>query len=323
MAGKSASGPRVVCFGRDRESFFSATGNEKQCAEGKGQDRAVGHGMFYGGSGRQRSMEFPVICFLPRGPGGRIRQGLFLMTKPLQPEFNDAQVAAWNRDLGGRSAAERVRWALEEFRGHAVLSTSFGVQAAVMLHLVTRVDPQIPVVFVDTGYLFAETYRFAGELTEKLGLNLKVYSPLLTAARQEALYGKLWEQGVEGLEKYGRLNKAEPMNRALQDLGASVWIAGLRREHASTREDLPVIKRQNRVLKIHPIVDWTDRQVGEYLREHGLPYHPLWEQGYVSIGDTHSTTRFADGMKAEDTRFSGLKRECGLHEQTGGPEYMI
>ena len=77
MAGKSASGPRVVCFGRDRESFFSATGNEKQCAEGKGQDEAAGHSVFYGGSGRQRSMEFPVICFLPRGPGGRIRQGLF------------------------------------------------------------------------------------------------------------------------------------------------------------------------------------------------------------------------------------------------------
>ena len=245
------------------------------------------------------------------------------MTKPLQPEFDDAQVAVWNRDLGGQSAAERVRWALEEFRGHAALSTSFGVQAAVMLHLVTRVDPQIPIVFVDTGYLFAETYRFAAELTEKLGLNLKVYSPLLTAARQEALYGKLWEQGVEGLEKYGRLNKVEPMNRALQELGASVWMAGLRREHASTREDLPVIKRQNRVLKIHPIVDWTDRQVGEYLREHGLPYHPLWERGYISIGDTHSTVRYADGMKAEDTRFSGLKRECGLHELSGGPEYMI
>ena len=245
------------------------------------------------------------------------------MTEPLQPEFNDAQVAAWNRELGGQSAAQRVRWALEEFRGHAVLSTSFGVQAAVMLHLVTRIDPQIPVVLVDTGYLFAETYRFAAELTEKLGLNLKVYSPLLTAARQEALYGKLWEQGIEGLEKYGRLNKVEPMNRALQDLGARVWIAGLRREHASTREDLPVIKRQNRVLKIHPIVDWTDRQVGEYLHEHGLPYHPLWEKGYISIGDTHSTMRYADGMKAEDTRFSGLKRECGLHELSGGPEYMI
>lgn len=245
------------------------------------------------------------------------------MTSPLQVGFDDARVAAWNAELATRTAADRVRWALAEFRGHAVLSTSFGAQAAVMLHLVTRIDPQIPVVFIDTGYLFPETYRFADELTEKLGLNLKVYTPLMTAARQEAVYGKLWEQGVEGLERYGRMNKVEPMNRALAELGARVWITGLRREHASTRGGLPVVKRQNRVLKVHPIVDWTDRQIGEYLASHGLPFHPLWEQGYVSIGDTHSTTRFADGMRPEETRFGGLKRECGLHELSGEPEYMI
>jgi phosphoadenosine phosphosulfate reductase len=245
------------------------------------------------------------------------------MTKPLQQEFDDTQVASWNRDLEKLDASGRIRWALEEFRGHAVLSTSFGAQASVMLHLATQLDPQIPVVFIDTGYLFPETYRFAEELTGRLGLNLKICTPQITAARQEALYGKLWEQGVEGLEKYGRLNKVEPMNRAMQELGARVWLAGLRREHASTREELPVVKRQNRVIKLHPIIDWTDRQIGEYLAAHGLPYHPLWEQGYVSIGDTHSTTRFADGMKSEDTRFSGLKRECGLHEERDEPEYMI
>jgi phosphoadenosine phosphosulfate reductase len=260
---------------------------------------------------------------LAAGAAGAYSAGLSFMSALLPHGYDDTHVAAWNRDLQSRTATERVRWALEEFRGHAVLSTSFGVQAAVMLHLVTRIDPQIPVVFIDTGYLFPETYRFADELTEKLGLNLKVFAPAMTAARQEAVYGKLWEQGVEGLEKYGRLNKVEPMNRALAELGAKVWITGLRREHASTREDLPVLKRQNRVLKLHPIVDWSDRQIGEYLRGHGLPYHPLWEQGYVSIGDTHSTTRYADGMKPEDTRFSGLKRECGLHEQSGEPEYMI
>ena len=245
------------------------------------------------------------------------------MAANLPHGYDDARLAEYNRDLASRSAAERVLWALEEFRGHAVLSTSFGVQAAVMLHLVTRLDPKIPVVFIDTGYLFPETYRFADELTEKLGLNLKVYAPLVTAARQEAVYGRLWEQGVEGLEKYGRMNKVEPMNRALGELGANLWITGLRREHASTREDLPVLKRQNRVLKLHPIVDWTDRQIGEYLNEHNLPYHPLWEQGYVSVGDTHSTTRFADGMRPEDTRFNGLKRECGLHEKSGELDYMI
>ncbi len=266
---------------------------------------------------------FGMICFLPKGRGSRIRQGLFLMSAILPIEFDDAEIASWNRDLESKTAAERVRWALEKFRGHAMLSTSFGTQSAVMLHLVTRIDPQIPVVFIDTGHLFPETYRFAEEMTARFGLNLKVYGPLMTAARQEALYGKLWEQGLEGLEKYGRINKVEPMNRALRELGGLVWLSGLRREHSSSREELPVVKRQNRVLKVHPIIDWTDRQIGEYLQSHDLPYHPLWEQGYVSVGDTHSTTRFADGMKPEETRFNGLKRECGLHEQSGGPEYMI
>jgi phosphoadenosine phosphosulfate reductase len=238
-------------------------------------------------------------------------------------EFDDAQIEAWNRDLEGRSASERVRWALEEFRGHAVLSTSFGIQSALMLHLVTQIDPKIPVVFIDTGYLFPETYKFAEELTERLQLDLKIFNPAVTPARQEALYGKLWEQGVEGLEKYGRLTKVEPMNRALRELHARVWMTGLRREHSSTREALPVIKRQNRILKFHPIIDWNDKQVFDYLTAHDLPYHPLWEQGYVSVGDVHSTTRFADGMKPEETRFSGLKRECGLHELSGEPDYMI
>ena len=244
------------------------------------------------------------------------------MSALLSETIDDSAVALWNHDLQSQSAAERTRWVLEEFRGHAVLSTSFGVQAAVMLHLVTRIDPQIPVVFIDTGYLFPETYQFAQTLTERLELNLKIYNPAVTAARLEARYGKLWEQGVEGLEKYGRLNKVEPMNRALRELGARVWMtasaATMPRRGGTLRA-----QRQNRVLKVHPIVDWSDRHVYEYLKEHDLPYHPLWEQGYVSVGDTHSTTRFADGMRPEDTRFSGLKRECGLHEQSGEPEYMI
>lgn len=245
------------------------------------------------------------------------------MAAPAHPSLDDAAIAALNTRLEAQSAEDRVRWVVSEFPDEVALSTSFGVQAAVMLHLVTRVDPQIPVVFVDTGYLFPETYRFAAELTEKLQLNLRVYSPAQTAARQEALYGKLWEQGVEGLEKYGRINKVEPMNRALRDLGSRAWLTGLRRGHASSREGLPVIKRQNKILKVHPIIDWSDRQVYEYLQAHGLPYHPLWEKGYVSVGDTHSTERFADGMKPEDTRFGGLKRECGLHELSGEPDYMI
>ncbi|HEX2101039.1 MAG TPA: phosphoadenylyl-sulfate reductase, partial [Candidatus Synoicihabitans sp.] len=204
-------------------------------------------------------------------------------------------------DLEKATAEERVAWALESFGERLVLSTSFGIQAAVMLHLVTRQAPRIPVVFIDTGYLFPETYRFAEELTKRLELNLKVYTPTMTAARQEALFGKRWEAGVEGLKEYNFLNKVEPMDRAMRELGATAWLAGLRRSQASTREALPAMQRQNKVTKVHPIIDWDNRRVHRYLTEHGLPYHPLWEQGYVSVGDWHSSAPLTAGMTEEGT----------------------
>jgi phosphoadenosine phosphosulfate reductase len=171
--------------------------------------------------------------------------------------------------------------------------------------------------------LFAETYRFAEELTARLGLNLKVVTPQWTAARQEAVYGKRWEQGLEGLEAYNLDNKVEPMNRALRELGATAWLSGLRRAQARSRAQLPVVQTQNRTVKIHPIVDWSERDIYAYMQAHDLPFHPLWEQGYVSVGDWHSTAPLTAGMAAEDTRFGGLKRECGLHERSGQADWQI
>lgn len=218
-----------------------------------------------------------------------------------------------NRFLERSSAEQRVEWALANCEGAHVLSSSFGAQAAVSLHLLSRFKPDIPVVLVDTGYLFPETYAFVDQLTERLQLNLQVVRPRLSRAWMEARHGKLWEQGVEGIERYNQLRKVEPMQRALRELGAGTWFSGLRRQQAESRGDTPIAERKNGRWKIHPIADWTDRDVGRYLSQHDLPYHPLWEQGYVSIGDVHTTARWEPGMREEDTRFFGLKRECGIH----------
>ena len=226
-------------------------------------------------------------------------------------------------DLAAASAEERIQWAVEEFGDGLILSTSFGIQAAVMLHLASRIAPRIPVVFIDTGYHFPETYRFAEELTERLDLNLKVYTPRITAARQEALYGKRWEQGLDGLKAYNFDNKVEPMDRAVRELGARAWLAGLRRSQASTREALDVVQVQNKITKVHPIIDWDNRAVYRYLTANELPYHPLWEQGYVSVGDWHSSAPLQPGQSEEETRFGGLKRECGLHELSGRGDFSI
>jgi phosphoadenosine phosphosulfate reductase len=225
-----------------------------------------------------------------------------------------ADLTTLNTTLEGQTAEERVGWALETFCDHLIVSSSFGAQAGVTLHLVTQQAPRLPVVFIDTGYLFPETYHFAKVLTERLRLNLHVYRPQLTNGWLEAHYGKLWEQGEEGLKTYGELVKAEPMRRALEELQAKAWITGLRRQQASSRKQLEVLGEQGGRVKVNPIVDWTDRDVYTYLTRHGLPYHPLWEQGYVSIGDWHSTTKLGEGMTEEETRFGGVKRECGLHD---------
>jgi phosphoadenosine phosphosulfate reductase len=229
------------------------------------------------------------------------------------PEREPRALAEVNARLAQLGAEERVAWALEHVPGPHVLSSSFGAQAAVSLHMVSRQSPRIPVVLIDTGYLFPETYRFVDELTARLKLNLKVYRAELSPAWMEARYGRLWEQGVEGIDRYNRMRKVEPMQRALAELGATSWFAGLRRSQARTRANVAFAERRDGRWKFHPLADWSDRDVWLYLKRHDLPYHPLWEQGYISIGDVHTSHRWEPGMDPDDTRFFGLKRECGLH----------
>ena len=242
----------------------------------------------------------------------RIHVCVLLRPPPL--DVTDIDLEAGNSELEHAPAEARVAWALDRLRPHIVLSSSFGAQAAVLLHMVTRQWPEIPIVVVDTGYLFPETYGFIDELTQRLSLNLKVYRAQLSAAWQEARWGKLWEQGLAAIERYNQINKVEPMQRALDELGARGWIVGLRRAQAESRRHLSVLGLQDGYLKVHPIVDWNDKHVYDYLTRNDLPYHPLWVEGYVSIGDWHTSAKLTDGMAEEETRFFGLKRECGLHE---------
>jgi phosphoadenosine phosphosulfate reductase len=222
-------------------------------------------------------------------------------------------MAEVNRWLAGRTAAQRVAWALETLAGEHALSSSFGAQAAVSLHLATRQAPRMPVILIDTGHLFPETYRFVDEMRDRLDLNLQVYRPLTASAWPSAHLDRLRERGAEGIARYNRAHKVEPMQRALAELGVSTWIAGLRRGQSSTRSGIDFLELRDGRWKLHPLADWSDRDVFVYLTQHGLPYHPLWHQGYVSIGDVHTTRRWEPGMREEDVRYFGIRRECGLH----------
>ncbi len=239
--------------------------------------------------------------------------------KPIEQITPPALVAAENLEqlnhrLEKLSAEQRIEWALHYLPGNHVMTSSFGIQGALMLHLVTRVAPDIPVVLVDTGHLFPETYDFIDQLTDRLQLNLQIYRAEQSPAWQERRYGRLWEQGLAGIEHYNRINKVEPLQRALKTLDVGTWFAGLRRQQSQSRASLPVARIQDGRFKIHPVIDWHSRDVHRYLQQHGLPYHPLWEQGYVSVGDVHTSRPLELGMSEEQTRFFGLKRECGIHE---------
>tara|TARA_B110000003_G_scaffold15529_1_gene15296 strand:+ start:15196 stop:15945 length:750 start_codon:yes stop_codon:yes gene_type:complete len=225
--------------------------------------------------------------------------------------------------LGPLKAHERILQLREIYGSRLVASSSFGLQASAMLHLIRKHAPDIPIIFVDTGYCFPETYQFSQAFIEDWELDIRVFNPAISAARQEALYGKLWEQSAEGNKKYALLNKVEPMNRALSEIGGDVWVSGLRRSQSSTRIDRAFAEKQKATMKVYPILDWADAQLEAYYHEHDLPRHPLEKEGFLTMGDWHSTRKPNVGETAEDTRFGGTKYECGLHQDSGQIDYQI
>lgn len=233
--------------------------------------------------------------------------------KLVSPEPRSIDLDDVNARLADADAESTIAWAADTFGAGLVMSSSFGSHSALMLHLATRVVPRIPVVFLDTGYLFPETYQFAEAMRERFDLRLEVFNPRMTAARQEALFGRLWDGDEADLRRYQQLNKVEPMQRALRELGAKAWLAGLRADQTEFRAGLNKVELQDGTYKVHPILDWSKEDVERYMEQHDLPYHPLYAWGYKSIGDVHSTVPVEPDEDDRAGRRLGDKRECGIH----------
>ncbi len=224
----------------------------------------------------------------------------------------DAQTAS---EMLADAPAERIiRWAVDAFAPRLAVSSSFGAESACLLHLASRAWPEIPVLFVNTGFLFPETLRFRDELVERLKLNVQESKPLVPTEQFLAERGELYKTDPDAC---CAVNKVEPMDRAIA--GYDAWLSGIRRDQSPTRASTPIVARLDSGLyKVSPIAAWSTRQVHEYLKRHELPYHPLFEQGYLSIGCTHCTRRVAPGQDPRSGRWSGFeKTECGLHTQVG------
>ena len=242
--------------------------------------------------------------------------------KIVQENEQVADLARLSAEFDGLRAGQRLELLYERLGDRLVASTSFGLQSAVMLKLLHDHAPKVPVISIDTGFLFPETYQYAEQLMEKIPLDYRIYQPKISSARMQALWGDLWENGKEGIDKYSLITKIEPMNRALREIGGDVWISGLRRAQSDTRQDRPFVEKQKKTLKAYPILDWADAQVEIFFHQNDLPRHPLAEKGYVTMGDWHSTQPSTDGT-AKGTRFNGEKYECGLHLDSGTSDFQI
>ncbi len=208
------------------------------------------------------------------------------------------------------SPQDLIRAMYERFGKRLVLTSSFGIQAAVMLHMAVEIIPDITVIVVDTGYFFPETYEYMECLRKLLNLQLAIFKSPISPKAMEVQYGKLWAKGPMGIDRYNQIRKVWPMERAYHELGVKACLAGLRSSQTKFRKGLTRTRmRGTGVLDVYPILHWTKRDVANYFKVYNLPRHPLEARGYSSVGDWHSTLP----SKSRSGRFCGMRQECRLH----------
>ncbi len=217
-----------------------------------------------------------------------------------------------NRNFETLSSEDIVRWAAGELGDGLAMSTSFGAESAVLLHLVTQIKPGIPVLFTNTGFHFKQTLEHRDYLVQRLKLNLRELTPQIPHDEFLAQYGKLYERDPDAC---CAMNKIAPFEKALKDYQG--WITGIRRNQAATRQEAPFVENyRGALVKVNPLINWTGKMLWDYAKKYDLPYHPLWEKGYLSIGCSPETcTRpVTPGEDARSGRWAGTgKIECGIH----------
>ena len=241
-----------------------------------------------------------------------MRSVMSVTSQPAAParEPTLGEAAELNDRFSQAHPAEILRWAEETFaEGRLVLSSTFGVGGMMLIHLLADEGIKLPVVFIDTLYHFPETLEHAERVRDRYGLELRTYRAAPSRREFEATYGpRLWERDEE---KFHNLTKVEPMREALSDVGG--WITGRRRDQSATRAEMPHVEVATQV-KINPLAHWSLEDVWDFIRVHGVPYHPLHDLGYASIGDAPLTTPIKPGEHERAGRWRGSVRvECGLH----------
>ncbi len=237
----------------------------------------------------------------------------------VDPELGlQAEVAALNAQFENATAQEILLGAIRhQFAGEIALVSSFGADSAVLLHMVSQIDPSTPVLFGDTIKMFPATLLYRDELVEKLGLtDVRTFKPDQADLEARDPAGMLWMSDTDAC---CHIRKVVPLARVLDGFGA--WISGRKRHQSSTRTNLDVFEIEAGRVKVNPLADWTASEVLDYAKSHKLPPHPLVAQGYPSIGCLPCTSKVAPGEDPRAGRWRGQdKTECGIHWPTHGKE---
>lgn len=205
--------------------------------------------------------------------------------------ISESDLDKLNTQLRSKTPQEIIAWALS-LNKKTIMTTSFGFNSAVSLHMLSNISPSTPVVWVDSGYNVKDAYLVADELTSNLGLNLKIYNPLTSAERRNALMGGIPTVDDAHFEEFTRQVKLEPFSRALKELQPEIWITGIQKDETEFRQSLDILSMDSRgILKVAPIFYWTEDKIESYMATHSLP----------------SCKHYFDPTKVHE------HRECGLH----------
>ena len=222
----------------------------------------------------------------------------------------------YNQQLLDMTAQEMLTWGYKEFDNQFAITTSFGIQSSVLLNMVNKLclQKKIKIFWIDTGYLPPETYHYAEKLISDLSLEIEVLQSELSPARMEAMHGKLWETNkASDLDKYHELRKIKPLENCLEKYNVHCWASGVRSSQTENRKEMKFLDVIRQRLSLRPLLNWTNKDIFYYMEENNLPAHPLFIKGYSSVGDWHSSSPDGIETKGRDTRFGGIKQECGIH----------
>jgi phosphoadenosine phosphosulfate reductase len=228
-------------------------------------------------------------------------------------DISDKELRAMSDDFEAQPPEAILRWAFNEFGSDVALATGFGAEGSVLIHMLARINKAARIFYLDTDLLFPETYALRDQLERRYGIRFEQRATRLSLSAQAAKFGdRLWARDPD---RCCHLRKVEPLREILKGLRA--WISAIRRDQTLDRAHAGIVERDAKfdLIKINPLATWSSRDIWDYIKQYDVPYNPLYDQGYGSIGCAPCTTLVQIGEEQRAGRWRGIaKTECGLHK---------